>query len=101
VESFNGRLGDELLSSKTFETLVEAKYLLHRWRMFYNHRRIHSALGKRIPAALAAWCATAPAHRSQGHGPLRSTQPCNGWNDKSDPLTLPATEITDLVDPQD
>jgi putative transposase len=31
VESFNGRLRDELLSSEIFDTLAEARYLIDRW----------------------------------------------------------------------
>jgi putative transposase len=54
VESFNGRLRDELLSSEIFDTLAEARYLIDRWRLFYNHRRIQRALGKMTPAAFAA-----------------------------------------------
>jgi transposase InsO family protein len=42
VASLNGRLRDELLSSETFETQAEAKYLVNRWRRHYNHRRPHS-----------------------------------------------------------
>lgn len=54
VESFNGRLRDELLSSELFETLAETRYLVDRWRLHYNHRRPQRALGKRTPAAFAA-----------------------------------------------
>jgi putative transposase len=63
VESFNGRLRDELLSSETFETLAEAKYLIDRWRLHYNHRRPQRALGKVTPAAYAANCAAVPPLR--------------------------------------
>ena len=38
-ESFNGRLREELLSSEIFDTLAEARYLIDRLRLFYNHRR--------------------------------------------------------------
>ena len=40
VESFNGRLRDEQLSSEIFATLDEARLLVYRWRLHYNHRRI-------------------------------------------------------------
>jgi transposase InsO family protein len=63
VESFNGRLRDELLSSEIFDTLAEARYLIDRWRLFYNHRRIQRALGKMTPAAFAAACAAVPPLR--------------------------------------
>jgi len=63
VESFNGRLRDELLSSEIFDTLAEARYLIDRWRLFYNHRRIQRALGKMTPAAFAAACTAVPPLR--------------------------------------
>ncbi len=56
VESFNSRLRDELLSSELFPSLAEAKYLLDRYRLDYNHRRQHSALGYQTPAEYAASC---------------------------------------------
>jgi putative transposase len=54
VESFNGRLRDELLSSGIFATLAEARLLVDRCRLNYKHRRIQRALGKLTPAAFAA-----------------------------------------------
>ena len=50
VESFNGKLRDELLNVEAFDTLWEAKVLAERWRREYNQRRPHSALGYRPPA---------------------------------------------------
>ncbi len=50
VESFNGKLRDELLNREVFETLREAQVLIERWRREYNQRRPHSALGYRPPA---------------------------------------------------
>ena len=49
-ESFNGRLRDELLNGEIFYTLLEAQVLIEQWRVFYNTRRPHSALGYRPPA---------------------------------------------------
>ncbi len=63
VESFNGRLRDELRSSEIFETLAEARYLVDRWRLHCNHRRPQRALGKRTPAGFATNCPTAPSLR--------------------------------------
>ncbi len=54
VESFNGKLRHELLSSEIFDTLAEARYRADRWRPHYNHRRPQRALGKQTPAACAA-----------------------------------------------
>ena len=50
IESFNGKLRDELLNRKIFTTLIEAKMLIEQWRQEYNHVRPHSALGYQPPA---------------------------------------------------
>ncbi len=50
IESFNGKLRDELLNREIFDTLLEAKVLIERWRVEYNTWRPHSALGYRPPA---------------------------------------------------
>ncbi len=50
VESFNGKLRDELLNREIFATLTEAKVLIEQWRKEYNHVRPHSSLGYRPPA---------------------------------------------------
>ena len=45
VESFNGKLRDELLAREQFDTLLEAKILIERWRRHFNAVRPHSSLG--------------------------------------------------------
>ena len=50
VESFNGKLRDELLDREVFDTLLEAKVLIGRWQKAYNTVRRHSSLGYRPPA---------------------------------------------------
>ena len=50
IESFNGKLRDELLNGEIFYTLTEAKVLIERWRQEYNTIRPHSSLGYRPPA---------------------------------------------------
>ncbi|MRR32895.1 IS3 family transposase, partial [bacterium] len=50
IESFNGKLRDELLNREIFYTLQEAKILIEHWRNEYNHVRPHSALGYKPPA---------------------------------------------------
>ena len=50
VESFNGKLRDELLNPEIFDTLLEARVLVGRWRQDYNRVRPHSSLGYRPPA---------------------------------------------------
>ncbi len=54
VESFNGKLRDELLNRELFLSVPEARYVLDEWRADYNHRRPHSSLGWQTPAAYAA-----------------------------------------------
>ena len=49
IESFNGKLRDELLNREIFTTLTEAKVLIEQWRKEYNQVRPHSALGYRPP----------------------------------------------------
>ena len=50
IESFNGKMRDELLNREIFSTLEEAKVLISQWRREYNQIRPHSALGYRPPA---------------------------------------------------
>lgn len=50
IESFNGKLRDELLNGELFYTLWEAQVVIERWRQAYNQVRPHSALGYRPPA---------------------------------------------------
>jgi putative transposase len=50
IESFNGKLRDELLKREVFDTLFEAQVLIERWRQEYNTVRPHSSLGYCPPA---------------------------------------------------
>jgi transposase InsO family protein len=50
IESFNGKMRDELLNGEVFTTLEEAKILVEMWRQEYNQFRPHSALKYRPPA---------------------------------------------------
>lgn len=53
VESFNGRLRDELLAVEQFGSLLEAQVVIEDWRVEYNTQRPHSSLGWLSPAAYA------------------------------------------------
>jgi putative transposase len=56
IESFNGRLRDELLNGWHFDSLLEAKVLIEDWRIDYNINRPHSAHGGLTPDEFArAW----------------------------------------------
>ena len=50
VESYNGKLRDELLARVVFDTLLEAKVLIERRRKAYNTVRPHSSLRYRPPS---------------------------------------------------
>ena len=52
-ESFNGKLRDECLNGEIFYSLKEAQIVIEQWRVGYNTRRPHSALGYRPPAPAA------------------------------------------------
>ena len=54
IESFNGKLRDELLNRELFLHIDEMRYVVDRWRMDYNHYRPHSSLDYMSPAAFAA-----------------------------------------------
>ena len=53
VESFNGKLRDELLDREIFYTLREAQVLTAQYRQIYNRIRPPSSLGYRPPAPAA------------------------------------------------
>lgn len=50
IESFNGKMRDELLNGEIFCSLTEAQVLIEDWRRHYNTRRPHSSLNYRPPA---------------------------------------------------
>jgi transposase InsO family protein len=50
IESFNGKLRDELLNGEIFYSLKEAQVLVEMWREHYNKIRPHSSLGYKPPA---------------------------------------------------
>jgi putative transposase len=64
IESFNGRLRDELLNETLFRSLPQARSVIEDWRHDYNDQRPHSRLGWRTPTAFAAaWAAEALERR--------------------------------------
>lgn len=68
VESFNGKLRDELLNGGVFCTLQEARVLIEMWLKHFNTLRPHSSLGDQPPAPVTV--AAGPPSAS-----LRSAQP--------------------------
>ena len=59
LESFNGKLRDELLNVELIDTVLEARVLADRYRRQYNTVRPHSALGYRPPTPETALPAVA------------------------------------------
>jgi putative transposase len=53
IESFNGRMRDELLNESLFIDLDQARGLIAAWVADYNTARPHSSLGYKTPAAYA------------------------------------------------
>jgi len=56
IESFNGKLRDDVLNREVFYSVKEAKVIVENWRLEYNNHRPHSGLGYMTPAAFAASC---------------------------------------------
>jgi len=79
VESFNGRLRDELLNETLFPSLHHARATLTAWRTDYNTERPHSRLGWQTPAAFA-----------QTLTPQRGLTPRNPQSSAPAPVAQPA-----------
>lgn len=62
IESFNGRLRDELLNTSVFLSLADARVKLRAWRTDYNAARPHSSLKDLSPNEFRAqWLKTSRA----------------------------------------
>ncbi|KGB83251.1 transposase [Rhodovulum sp. NI22] len=64
VESFNGRMRDELLNETMFRDMAHARATIHAWAKDYNEERPHSALGYQTPMASAEDLLTATDSRA-------------------------------------
>ena len=72
IESFNGRLRDELLNETLFRSLPHARAVLEAWRGDYNETRPHSKLGWMTPRAYATSIGSDPGRGAalrQGSAP--------------------------------
>jgi len=85
VESFHGKLRDELLNVELFADLREARALGAAWQNHYNHRRPHSAVGYLTPATFAATCAVKPQKTALGVSPPNPHQGLCPWTPASSP----------------
>ena len=64
VESFNGRMRDELLNETMFRGPVHARAVIADWVADYNTQRPHSGLGYQTPADFALHLINATAHHA-------------------------------------
>jgi len=65
VESFNGRMRDELLNESLFFGLDHARSAIAEWAEDYNHFRPHSSLGYQTPAGYAGIIAATGSNAAQ------------------------------------
>ena len=68
VESFNGKMRDELLNETLFFSLDHARKTITEWVEDYNTRRPHSALAYQTPADFAAKLAATGLHAALNDG---------------------------------
>ena len=68
VESFNGKMRDELLNETLFFSLDHARQAIAEWVVDYNTRRPHSALAYQTPAAFAAKLTATGLHAALADG---------------------------------
>jgi putative transposase len=69
IESFNGRLRDELLNETLFRSLPHVRAALEAWRVDYNTERPHSRLGWMTPETYAAARRPAALRSPDGFAP--------------------------------
>lgn len=65
VESFNGRMRDELLNESLFFGLDHARSSIAEWAEDYNHFRPHSSIGYQTPADYAGSIAATGSNAAQ------------------------------------
>ena len=79
IESFNGRMRDELLNESLFLDLDQARKIIAVWVADYNTTRPHSSLGYKTPAAyadhLTATGYRAALHDGSARRPVAHTAP--------------------------
>ena len=91
VESFNGKLRDELLNETVFSSLAEARIMLATWRHDYNTQRPHSRLGWLTPSEFARTATPVQAMAmgaalSEGSAPTAIAQTAHTGNHEAQTL---------------
>ena len=91
VESFNSRFRDELLDRELFLGLEDARWIVDRWRLDFNHHRPHSSLEYQTPAEFAARCAASAPNSLPATPPASSPLQQHSGSPSPDPLTQAGT----------
>jgi putative transposase len=93
IESFNGRLRDELLNETLFRSLSHARLALDRWRWDYNAERPHSSLGWQMSLAFAAAWQRPCAQRDTTLSRFEGSAPCPVASDAENTFNHPQTLV--------
>jgi len=93
IESFNGRLRDELLNETLFASLAHARAVLADWKDDYNRTRPHSRLGWLTPSEFAnhsVWCKQWPpgAALPEGSAPMAIAPTAQSGNHAGETLLI-------------
>ena len=94
VESFNGKMRDELLNETLFFSLDHARQVIAEWVDDYNTARPHSALAYQTPAAFAAKLAATGLHAALTDGSAFRSVAHTAHMGIQLPETLKATELS-------
>jgi hypothetical protein len=92
VESFNGKLRDELLNPELFDTLLEARVLVERWRRAYN--AVRATDFPVIPGRAGPWNRRAASAEQLGRSSTVRHGGCGGEGK----ARLPEAGIEDVPD---
>ena len=92
IESFNGKLRDELLNDTIFASLADARVALASWKTGYNTVRPHSGLGNVPPTTFAQLSAPGmqrdgTLELSRGSAPRPVAHPSPPWRHSRKNLT--------------
>lgn len=80
IESFNGRLRDELLNETLIRSLPHARAALQLWRHVYNEERPHSKLGWMTPRGYASALGDEAGRDAAFAGAPRAPASCHPGN---------------------
>jgi putative transposase len=87
IESFIGRLRDEMLNETLFRSLAHARFLLEVWRADFNTSRPHSQLGWMTPNAYAEIRRSAALRSTDGSAPrIAAITAQQGITDRPTPI---------------